>query len=250
MFHLRFGLSDHLKTLRDFVFGSRRRVKKVRIFRAWFSHQLTVRSSSKPTLPSCALSSPTAQFLGISAVTVPIFVLFLRPVGLLSTMNLNRGNTPASLFSLRVLPAHASKFSLVTVNKPVQGRVATFCVNLYSSVSPIKELVSLMALLPSFLLRCWLLSLQLLQMKAPFHSSALQDQILSLSYLLSPHKSSLLPATPKTVRAAEGHVPTAGVLLHLILPHSLRCPADAYQVAMHYPSPSPTRWSWSCLRPL
>ena len=37
MFHLRFGLSDHLKTLLDFVFGSRRRVKKVRIFRAWFS---------------------------------------------------------------------------------------------------------------------------------------------------------------------------------------------------------------------
>ena len=32
-------------------------------------------------------------------------------------------------------------------------------------------------------------------------------------------------------------MPTAGVLLHLILPHSLRCPADAYltQVAMHYP---------------
>ena len=39
MFHLRFGLSDHLKTLRDFVFGSRRRVKKVRIFRAWFSQK-------------------------------------------------------------------------------------------------------------------------------------------------------------------------------------------------------------------
>ena len=38
MFHLRFGLSDHLKALLDFVFGSRRRVKKVRIFRAWFSH--------------------------------------------------------------------------------------------------------------------------------------------------------------------------------------------------------------------
>ena len=34
MFHLRFGLSDHLKALLDFVFGSRRRVKKVRIFRA------------------------------------------------------------------------------------------------------------------------------------------------------------------------------------------------------------------------
>ena len=32
------GLSDHLKTLLDFVFGSRRRVKKVRIFRGWFSH--------------------------------------------------------------------------------------------------------------------------------------------------------------------------------------------------------------------
>ena len=39
MFHLRFGLSDHLKTLLDFVFGSRRRVKKVRIFRAWFSQR-------------------------------------------------------------------------------------------------------------------------------------------------------------------------------------------------------------------
>ena len=37
MFHLCFGLSDHLKALLDFVFGSRRRVKKVRIFRAWFS---------------------------------------------------------------------------------------------------------------------------------------------------------------------------------------------------------------------
>ena len=101
--------------------------------------QLTARSSSKLTLPSCALSSPTAQFLGISAVTIPNSVLFLRPVGLLSTTNLNRGVTPASLFLLRVLPVHASKFSLVTANKPVQGRVATFCVNLYSSVSPIKE---------------------------------------------------------------------------------------------------------------
>eukprot|EP00434_Breviolum_minutum_P005040 symbB.v1.2.004446.t1/scaffold249.1/size274694/5 len=32
-------------------------------------------------------------------------------------------------------------------------------------------------------------------------------------------------------------VPTASVTLHLILPHSLRCPADTYftQVAMHYP---------------
>ena len=40
MFHLRFGLSDHLKALLDFVFGSRRRVKKVRIFRAWFSQTM------------------------------------------------------------------------------------------------------------------------------------------------------------------------------------------------------------------
>ena len=44
---------------------------------------------------------------------------------------------------------------------------------------------------------------------------------------------------PTTVFAAEGLVSTAGVLLHLILPHSLRCRADAYltQVAMHYPHP-------------
>ena len=57
--------------------------------------------------------------------------------------------------------------------------------------------------------------------------------------LLSALTTQVLPPSchPKTVRAAEGHVPTAGVLLHLILPHSLRCPADAYltQVAMHYP---------------
>ena len=33
-------------------------------------------------------------------------------------------------------------------------------------------------------------------------------------------------------------VPTSGVTVHLILPHSLRCPADTYftQVAMHYPN--------------
>ena len=48
MFHLRFGLSDHLKALLDFVFGSRRRVKKVRIFRAWFSHY-GVDNSDKPS---------------------------------------------------------------------------------------------------------------------------------------------------------------------------------------------------------
>ena len=33
---------------------------------------------------------------------------------------------------------------------------------------------------------------------------------------------------PSSVRAAEGLTDTAGVLLHLILPHSLRCPADTY----------------------
>ena len=42
---------------------------------------------------------------------------------------------------------------------------------------------------------------------------------------------------PPTVHAADGLVPTQKVLLHLILPHSLRCPADPYftQVAMNYP---------------
>ena len=46
-----------------------------------------------------------------------------------------------------------------------------------------------------------------------------------------------LSCLPATVWEAEGMVPTAGVTLHLILPHSLRCPADTYftQVAMHYP---------------
>ena len=31
-------LGNHLMSQLDLVFGSRRRVKKVRIFRAWFSH--------------------------------------------------------------------------------------------------------------------------------------------------------------------------------------------------------------------
>ena len=51
MFHLRFGLSDHLKALLDFVFGSRRRVKKVRIFRAWFSQEMDrLRGRQLPTI--------------------------------------------------------------------------------------------------------------------------------------------------------------------------------------------------------
>ena len=57
--------------------------------------------------------------------------------------------------------------------------------------------------------------------------------------LLAALTSQVLPSSchPTTVFAAEGLIPTAGVLLHLILPHSLRCPADAYltQVAMHHP---------------
>ena len=57
--------------------------------------------------------------------------------------------------------------------------------------------------------------------------------------LLAALTMQVLPTSchPPTVFAAEGLISTAGVLLHLILPHSLRCPADAYltQVAMHYP---------------
>ena len=52
-------------------------------------------------------------------------------------------------------------------------------------------------LLPSSLLRCWPLLLPHLLMNAPFHSSALPGQIHSRSSLLSPHRSSLLPATLK-----------------------------------------------------
>ena len=96
--------------------------------------QLIARSSFKLTLPSCALSSPTARFLGISAVTIPNSALFLRPVGLLSTTNLNKGVTPASLSLPRVLPVHAYKSSPGTANKPAPGRVVIFCVNHYSSV--------------------------------------------------------------------------------------------------------------------
>ena len=62
MFHLRFGLSDHLKALLDFVFGSRRRVKKVRIFRAWFSHNGTSGTVTKQ-VTALGLSKATQEFL-------------------------------------------------------------------------------------------------------------------------------------------------------------------------------------------
>ena len=62
MFHLCFGLSDHLKALLDFVFGSRRRVKKVRIFRAWFSQKdLGNRSKDEAFLLSLRRSLKTAR---------------------------------------------------------------------------------------------------------------------------------------------------------------------------------------------
>ena len=57
--------------------------------------------------------------------------------------------------------------------------------------------------------------------------------------LLSVLTSAPLPASlsPATVHEAEGIAPTSGVSLSLILPQSLRCPADPYfsQVATHYP---------------
>ena len=44
-------------------------------------------------------------------------------------------------------------------------------------------------------------------------------------------------ASPLPFGKPKGWYPLQGVTLHLILPHSLRCPADTYftQVAMHYP---------------
>ena len=62
---MRFGLSDHLKALLDFVFGSRRRVKKVRIFRAWFSHFEKLAAVAAP-MPStaCSLYSVTVKNSG------------------------------------------------------------------------------------------------------------------------------------------------------------------------------------------
>ena len=60
MFHLRFGLSDHLKALLDFVFGSRRRVKKVRIFR--FFYAAWVRSpAERPSVSYTKVVSKVAR---------------------------------------------------------------------------------------------------------------------------------------------------------------------------------------------
>ena len=57
--------------------------------------------------------------------------------------------------------------------------------------------------------------------------------------LLSVLTSAPFPASlsPATVHEAEGIAPTSGVSLSIILPQSLRCPADPYfsQVATHYP---------------
>ena len=63
MFHLRFGLSDHLKALLDFVFGSRRRVKKVRIFRAWFSHNTQSHFLQSCQIKSIATSREISPFI-------------------------------------------------------------------------------------------------------------------------------------------------------------------------------------------
>ena len=71
MFHLRFGLSDHLKALLDFVFGSRRRVKKVRIFRAWFSQEWVTQSEGaiqSKSVTSCA--GMTAHFVLLAQTKV------------------------------------------------------------------------------------------------------------------------------------------------------------------------------------
>ena len=77
MFHLRFGLSDHLKALRDFVFGSRRRVKKVRIFRAWFSH-----FSLAPPKPF-PMGAPESLLISLGGLAMhpPTFTHLIRAFG-------------------------------------------------------------------------------------------------------------------------------------------------------------------------
>ena len=104
--------------------------------------QLIARSFFNLTLPSCVLSLPTALSCGTSAVTIPKSVPLLRPVGLLSMTNPNRGVTPVSPFSLLVSPVHASRFSPAIANKPVQGQAVTFYGNLCSNVWPTKESAS------------------------------------------------------------------------------------------------------------
>ena len=102
MFHLCFGLSDHLKALLDFVFGSRRRVKKVRIFRAWFSHVPILRkdcpfkarfvfaygvdNSDKPSYLLWPNRGVNGQFLLVDPWSGNYFDLdtakFMEPIGL------------------------------------------------------------------------------------------------------------------------------------------------------------------------
>ena len=53
MFHLRFGLSDHLKALLDFVFGSRRRVKKVHLSSVVFTRLSLQRRVVFLTVETC-----------------------------------------------------------------------------------------------------------------------------------------------------------------------------------------------------
>ena len=72
---------------------------------------------------------------------------------------------------------------------------------------------------------------------APFSTllSDLRDVHCLLSLLLSHTFPSAL--SPSTVHQAEGVTAISDVMLNLILPQSLRCPADPYftQVATHYP---------------
>ena len=198
--------------------------------------QLTARSFFNLTLPSCALSSPTAPSCGAFPVTIPKFVPFLRPVGLLSMTNQQGGHAGFTILAtclaracLQIFTGDREQTRAGTggdlLRESLLQRLANKGIGFLDGPPP---------KLPSEMLTSF--------------ASALADEssfpLLGTSGpdpfpLLSALTTQVLPPSchPKTVRAAEGHVPTAGVLLHLILPHSLRCPADAYltQVAMHYP---------------
>ena len=187
--------------------------------------QLIARSFFNLTLPSCVLSLPTALSCGTSAVTIPKSVPFLRPVGLLSMTGGSRRFHHSRYVSRpcmppdfhrrsRTNPCRDRRWPFTGIFAPTFGQQRN---RLPRWSSPYKLPTEMLASFASALAD---------ESSFPVLGTSGPDPFPLLSALTA-SPPSFLPSR-KTVRAAEGHVPTAGVLLHLILPHCLRCPADAY----------------------
>ena len=158
-------------------------------------------------------------------------------------MRHSKVDNPDLPFSLHSSLVFASRSSPAIVNKLVQGPGETFSKKNCSSDYHTKTLASLANQIRFSPMNLPPVSVPLFPIVPTIKTSALifLHPLCNLQ-LHWPHIQYLTSTFPKTVHDTEGlqsyPIPdTKGILMHLILPHSLRCPADAYftQVVSHYP---------------